>query len=59
MCPRPSAPRRLLPEEGNLGSDRVMLALYDFVYPSKADLLGEAMAGWAIVATFLLLMALA
>ena len=35
-----------------MGSDRVMLALYDF-YPSKADLLGEAMAGWTIVATYL------
>ena len=42
---------------GTLGSDRVMLALYDF-YPSKEDLLGEAMAGWTIVATFLLLMTL-
>ena len=41
-----------------MGSDRVMLALYDFVYPSKADMLGEAMAGWAIVVTFLLLMTL-
>ena len=40
-----------------MGSDRVMLALYDF-YPSKADLLGEAMAGWTIVATFLLLITL-
>ena len=36
-----------------------MLALYDFCYPSKEDLLGEAMAGWMLVATFLLLMALA
>ena len=34
-----------------------MLALYDF-YPSKEDLLGEAMAGWAIVVAFLLLMTL-
>jgi hypothetical protein len=34
-----------------------MLALYDF-YPSKEDLLGEAMAGWAIVVTLLLLIAL-
>ena len=50
---------RLLPQEGTLGSDRVMLALYDFCYPSKKDLLGEAMAGWMLVATFLLLMALA
>ena len=40
-----------------MGSDRVMLALYDF-YPSKEDLLGEAMAGWAIVVAFLLLLAL-
>ena len=40
-----------------MGSDRVMLALYDF-YPSKADLLGEAMAGWTIVATFLLFITL-
>jgi hypothetical protein len=34
-----------------------MLALYDF-YPSQGDLLGEAMAGWIIAATFLLLMTL-
>jgi len=34
-----------------------MLALYDF-YPSEEDLLGEAMAGWAIVVALLLLMAL-
>ena len=43
---------------GDLGLlDRAMLALYDF-YPSKEDLLGEAMAGWALVAAFLLLIAL-
>ena len=34
-----------------------MLALYDF-YPSKGELLGEAKAGWIVVATFLLLLAL-
>ena len=34
-----------------------MLALYDF-YPSEEDLLGEALAGWAIVVAFLLLMTL-
>jgi hypothetical protein len=35
-----------------------MLALYDFYHPSEGDLLGEAKAGWTIVATFLLLLAL-
>ena len=36
-----------------------MLALaYDF-YPTVTHLLGEAVAGWAIVGTFLMLMALA
>jgi hypothetical protein len=35
-----------------------VLGLYDF-HPSEGDLLGEAKAGWTIVATFLLLLALA
>ena len=35
-----------------------MLALYDFYQPSGGDLLGEAKAGWTIVAMFLLLLAL-
>ena len=36
-----------------------MLALaYDF-YPTVTHLLGEAVAGWGIVGTFLMLMALA
>jgi hypothetical protein len=36
-----------------------MLALaYDFYPTSKRDLLGEAKAGWTIVATFLLLITL-
>ena len=33
-----------------------MLALYDF-YPSEEDLFGEALAGWTIALTFLLLIA--
>jgi hypothetical protein len=37
-----------------------MLALvYDYDYLAVSYLLGEAVAGWTIVATFLLLMALA
>ena len=35
-----------------------MLALYDFYHPSEGDPLGEVKAGWTIVATFLLLLAL-
>ena len=44
--------------EGQLVRTGTMLALYDFYHPSEGDLLGEAKAGWIVVATFLLLLAL-
>src|SRR3954468_21849079 len=39
--------------EGQLVRTGAMLALYDFYHPSEGDLLGEAKAGWIVVATFL------
>src|SRR3954452_9279925 len=44
--------------EGQWVRTGAMLALYDFYHPSEGDLLGEVKAGWTIVATFLLLLAL-